>query len=78
MRSDIIQLLTKGVEHMPTKECQLRASAKYKRENMKPVKFEINKTTEAELLAWIESKQNKQGYIKSLILADMEAHKQSI
>ena len=62
---------------MPTRDCQLKATAKYKKENMKQIKFEINKATESELLAWIESKENRQGYIKSLILADMEAHRTS-
>ena len=60
---------------MPTRDSQLKAAAKYKKENLKQKKFEINKATEAELLAWIESQENRQGYIKSLILADMEQKK---
>lgn len=54
-----------------TSDSQRKATAKYKKENMKQVKFEINKATEPELLAWIEAQENKQGYIRSLILADM-------
>lgn len=56
---------------MATSEAQIRASMKYEKENKVQIKFTVNKRTEAELLAWIEAQDNKQGYIKSLILADM-------
>lgn len=57
---------------MATSEAQIRASMKYDKENKTQIKFVVNKKTEPDLLAWIESQSNKQGYIKSLILADME------
>lgn len=53
-------------------EAQKNATAKYQKENIHQVKLQINKSTEKELLAWINSQSNKQGYIKSLILADMQ------
>lgn len=57
---------------MATSEAQIRASMKYDKKNKAQIKFTVNKKTEAELLAWIEQQDNKQGYIKSLILADMQ------
>ena len=55
---------------MPS-EAQKRATAKYNREKMvqKVVRFSPN---ERDLLAYLESKENMAGYIKSLIRADME------
>lgn len=45
--------------------------AKYKKENQRQVMIKINRKTEPEMLDWIEQQGNLQGYIKSLILADM-------
>lgn len=58
-----------------TSEAQIKASNRYIKENLKEFKLKINKVTEPELLAWVEAQANKQGYIKSLILADMEEHR---
>lgn len=55
-----------------TSTAQIKASMKYTKENQRIFNIAFNKKTEPELLAWIESQGNKQGYIKSLILADME------
>lgn len=44
----------------------------YIKKNMRQFMVKINRVTEPELLEWLESKPNKQGYIKELILADME------
>lgn len=52
-------------------EAELRAIKKYNKEYKKQIKFTINKRTEPELLAWVEAQENKQGYIKFLIIADM-------
>lgn len=54
-------------------KAELRAIKKYNKEYKKQIKFTVNKRTEPKLLAWIEAQENKQGYIKSLILADMKA-----
>lgn len=46
----------------------------YIKKNMRQFMVKINRVTEPELLEWLESQPNKQGYIKELILADMERH----
>lgn len=52
-------------------EAQKRASAKYAKANMvqRVVRFSPN---ERDLLEHLDSKENRMGYIKSLIRADME------
>ncbi|MBQ6800124.1 MAG: hypothetical protein IJP08_03330 [Bacteroidaceae bacterium] len=47
----------------------------YIKKNMRQFMVKINRVTEPELLEWLESQPNKQGYIKELILADMEKHR---
>lgn len=56
-------------------KAQLKASAKYVKENQRQIMLKVNKKTEPELYEWMEPIENKQGYIKSLILADMEKHR---
>lgn len=48
---------------------------RYIQKAMRQFMVKINRFTEPELLEWLESQPNKQGYIKELILADMEKHK---
>ena len=36
--------------------------------------LQLNRTTDAELLSWLDSQENRNGYIKGLIRADMERH----
>lgn len=52
-------------------EAQKRANAKYDRENVvkKLLKFY---PTDTDLVEWLKTKDNVQGYIKGLIRADME------
>lgn len=50
----------------------------YIKENVKQIKFGLNKKTEADLLEWLEEQPNKQGYLKELIRADMERKKNAI
>ena len=47
----------------------------YVKNNVLQVMVKINRNTEADLVDFLDTKENKQGYIKSLIRADMEAHK---
>lgn len=54
-----------------TSEAQKAADARYKAANTKQIKFVLNKNTEPDLIAHLESIDNVQGYIKSLIRADM-------
>ena len=44
----------------------------YEKENLRQIRLKINRKTEPELLEWIEKQENIQGYIKRLILEDME------
>lgn len=44
---------------------------KYIQKAMRQFMVKVNRFTEPELLDWLESQDNKQGYIKELILADM-------
>lgn len=54
-------------------EAKRMADTKYKAANTKQIKFVLNKNTEPDLIAHLESVDNVQGYIKSLIRADMHS-----
>ena len=53
-------------------EAQKRASAKYDKLNTTQVILKLNIHTDADILQKLESVGNKQGYIKTLIRADMK------
>ena len=53
-------------------ESKRAADARYKAANTKQIKFVLNRNTETDLIAHLESIDNVQGYIKSLIRADMK------
>lgn len=55
-------------------EAQIRAQAKYDRANTKQVAIKLNRNTDADILAWLASIGNVQGYIKRLIREDMASH----
>lgn len=50
--------------------------AKYEKDNLRQIRLKINRKTEPELLEWIEKQENIQGYIKKLILEDMDREKE--
>ena len=54
-----------------TTEAQKRASRKYNAANTKQIVIRLNKRTDADVIAALESVPNKQGYIKALIRADV-------
>ena len=54
-----------------TSDAQIRAGAKYDAEHTKQIMLKLNKTTDADILAALEACGNIQGYIKSLIRADL-------
>lgn len=56
---------------MATSESQIRANAKYDAANTLQVKMKLNKGTDADIIAKLDSVTNKQGYIKELIRADL-------
>lgn len=58
-----------------TSEAQKAADARYKAANTKQIKFVLNKNTEPDLIAHLESIDNVQGYIKSLIRADIQTRR---
>lgn len=45
--------------------------AKYDALNTKHYGFKFNKKTDADLIAWLDSIENKQSYLKDLIRANM-------
>lgn len=51
---------------------RLRAVAKYDAKATKRLYIKLNKGTDADILHYLESISNKQGYIKELIRADMK------
>lgn len=54
-----------------TTEAQARASAKYDAANTKGLYLKFNLKTDADILEYLSGTENKQGYIKALIRADM-------
>lgn len=52
-------------------DAQIRASAKYNKENVKRVILHFNITTDKDILDCLANKDNKTGYIKELIRADI-------
>lgn len=54
-----------------TPESRLRATQKWQTANYKNVRLVFHKTTEADMIEWIEKQPNKLQYIKDLIRADM-------
>lgn len=45
---------------------------RYRAKNIKSVKFELNIKTDADILAYLATIENKQGYLKELIRKDMK------
>lgn len=56
----------------PTSPAQLRAQAKYDKENTLGVYLKLNKKMDAEIIKKLESVEKKQTYIKNLILEDIK------
>ena len=59
---------------MTTSKAQLRAQAKYDKDNTVQVKLKLNKKTDADIIRALELSKNKQGYIKKLIRLDTQYH----
>lgn len=55
-------------------EAQLRANAKYAKANVKRTGVSFY-PAERDIWEWLSKQPNKQGYIKALIRADMEARR---
>jgi hypothetical protein len=55
-----------------TSDSNLRAIQKFTKEKTVSVNLRLNKKTDADIIAKLESVPSKMGYIKALIRADME------
>ena len=56
---------------MTASKAQLRAQAKYDKDNTVQIKLKLNKKTDADIIARLAEADNVQGYIKELIRADI-------
>lgn len=54
-----------------TENRKSKASAKYDAENAKRIYLKLNKKTDADIIDFLASKKNVQGYIKELIRKDI-------
>ena len=45
---------------------------KYIKENQRLFRVKVNRRTEPELLDWLQGRENVQGYVKQLIIQDMQ------
>lgn len=53
-------------------DAQKRASIKYDKDHTRQIKFKFNLETDSDVLDKLDSVDNKQGYIKALIRADIK------
>ena len=56
-----------------TSQAQREAVMRYDSENTTRIAIKLNNTTDQDIIDWLKSQKNKQGYIKSLIRKDMLA-----
>lgn len=54
-----------------TPKSQLEAIKRYNYKNIVQISLALNRKTDADILAWLDQKENKQGYIKQLIRNDL-------
>lgn len=59
-------------------EAQKRANAKYDAANTTKFLIKLNNKTDADIIAVLQTVQNRQGYIKSLIRADIAARGENV
>lgn len=52
-------------------DAQIRAAAKYNKENTKNIVLHLNITTDKDIIEHMNRKENKTGYIKELIREDI-------
>lgn len=58
-------------------EAQKRATEKYQKANTIQVKFTLNKKTDSDIIEKLESVENKQGYFKELVRADIAGRQEA-
>lgn len=57
---------------MSEKSAKVKASMKYNKVNVKQIKINLNKKTDADIIKYLEMADNVQGLIKDLIRQDMD------
>lgn len=55
-----------------TTEAQRRANARYDEQSTTQIKMKLNNKTDKDILDYLKTKSNKQGYIKQLIRNDIK------
>ena len=55
-----------------TRQARVKASIKYNQNNVKQIKLNLNKKTDADIIEHLDRTENAQGYIKQLIRQDMQ------
>lgn len=63
--------MSKGAEKMKISEAEYKAAKKYQKEKCRTITMQLNKTLDEDILVWLDSQNNKQGYLKQLIRDDM-------
>lgn len=58
-----------------TTEAQRRAIAKYKKKMQRNITLSLNRKTDADMIVFLENKENMVGYIKSLVRKEMDKAK---
>lgn len=53
------------------RQSRVKASMKYNAKNVKQIKINLNKKTDADIIQHLEQTDNVQGYIKGLIRKDI-------
>ena len=64
-----------GVKEKPMKKVKYPHQAKYDAANVKHYGLKLNKKTDADIIEWLDSQENKQSYLKELIRADIAKNK---
>ncbi len=54
------------------KKARVKASIKYNATNVKQIKLNLNKKTDADIIEALDAAPNVQGYIKELIRRDLD------
>lgn len=57
---------------MKTSEKKYAYDRQYAKDNLQQIKFSLHKETDADILEWLNKKENKAGYLKELIRKDMK------
>ena len=62
----------KGVGAMKISEAQYKSSQKYQMTKCRNITMQLNREYDEDILTWLDSQENKQGYLKALIREDMK------